>query len=69
MIKTPKPQVTIGKQALTESPQTGATAIMDDTVYTMDDPRVMMGGQVTIYPNIGAKTVQPRAKATIRKRR
>ena len=61
--------ITIRRQTQTESPQTGSTAIMDDTTYTMDDIRVMMGGQVTLSRPIKAQVILRRGAASIRKRR
>lgn len=69
MIKNVVPKVAIKNSPLIESPQTGAAAIMDDTVYTMDDSRVLMGGQVTIHPNIRARVKTPIIHTNIRIRR
>lgn len=68
MIKNVVPVVAMRDSSQTESPQTGATAIMDDTVHTMDDPEVMMGGRVTIHPNIRAAVVVPKVWAAAPKR-
>lgn len=64
-----KPSVRIKSNPLSESVQTGETAIMDDTVYTMDDSRVFMGGQVTIYSSIKAKIKTPKVFSRIKRRR
>jgi len=69
MIKNVVPKVAVKNSPLTESPQTGAAAIMDDTVYTMDDSRVLMGGEVTVYPNIRAAAKTPVIRTNIRIRR
>lgn len=68
MIKNVVPKVAIRDSPQTDSPQTGPTAIMDDPVYTMDDDEVMMGGPVTIYPNIRARAVVPVIRVSIPKR-
>lgn len=69
MIKNVVPKVVMKDRPLTTSPQTGAAAIMDDTVYTMDDDEVMMGGQVTIYSGIRASVDIPVIRASTPKRR
>ena len=60
-----KPSSSIPRQPLTTSPQTGATATMDDTVYTMDDSRVLMGGLVTLSEDIKSVIVPETSKTTI----
>lgn len=69
MIKNVVPKVVMKDSPQTTSPQTGAVAIMDDTVYTMDDDEVMMGGQVTIYSGTRASVVVPVIRASAPKRR
>lgn len=69
MIKDIVPKIAMKDSPQTISPQTGASAIMDDTVYTMDDDEVMMGGQVTIYSGIRASVAIPVIRASAPKRR
>lgn len=69
MIKNNAPRVTVSDSPLTESPQTGPSATMDDSLYTMDDSRIMMGGLVTITSNIRVKSTKLTPQASIRKRR
>lgn len=68
-MKNVVPRVAMKDNPLTTSPQTGAAAIMDDTVYTMDDDEVMMGGQVTVYTGVQARVAVPRVQVNIPKRR
>jgi hypothetical protein len=66
-MKDIKPVSKLKNQPLTSSPQAGyPSAIMDDTVYTMDDSRVLMGGEVSTASSVKGriKTVKP--SSTIR---
>lgn len=65
-----KPVGKMQHQPLTQSPQAGfPEAIMDDTVYTMDDSRVLMGGKVTTASSIKGNVKNIKPAGVIRKRR
>lgn len=70
MIKIPKPKPANRAYTQTVSPQAGQTsAIMDDTVFIMDDSSTLMGGQVILSSNIRAKAGIPRGIGIIKIRR
>lgn len=67
-MKDIKPASRLKHQPLTSSPQAGfPEAIMDDPVYTMDDSRVLMGGQVSTASSIKGRIKQIRPATVIHK--
>lgn len=61
-MKDIKPVSRLRRQPLTLSPQADfPLAIMDDPVYTMDDSRVLMGGQVSTASSVkgNVKNIKP----------
>lgn len=69
-MKEIRPASKLKHQPLTSSPQAGyPSAVMDDTVYTMDDSRVLMGGEVSTASSIKGKVKNIKPVSLIRKHR